>query len=117
LEKEGLLDREATLDIIQKRLPRGTLLVLVDTPVEEAVRRREEREVRLRAMRSAAIREKSTAEKKEEEGDLAQTRRLHRAIITELGKRGFSALILDGMRLPEENAMVVYKKIKELSLI
>ena len=112
----GLMSKEAMTDFIQKRIPAGTLLVFIDTPVEQAIRRMREREARLRATIGATMQEKSAADEEKEGEAFAQSRHIQKNILEELAKRNLTTLTLDGTRLPEENAMVVYKKIKELLL-
>ena len=112
----GLMGKEAMTDFIQKRIPAGTLLVFIDTPVEQAIRRMREREARLRATIGATMQEKSAADEEKEGEAFAQSRHIQKNILEELAKRNLTTLTLDGTRLPEENAMVVYKKIKELLL-
>src|SRR3989344_1036675 len=106
----GLMGKEAMTDFIQKRIPARTLLVFIDTPVEQAIRRMREREVRLRATIGTTMQEKSAAEEEKEGEAFAQSRHIQKNILEELAKRNLTTLTLDGTRLPEENAMVVYKK-------
>ena len=112
----GLVGKEAMTDFIQKRIPAGTLLVFIDTPVEQAIRRMREREARLRATIGTTMQEKSAADEEREGEAFAQSRHIQKSMLEELVKRNLATLILDGTRPPEENAMVVYKKIKELLL-
>jgi thymidylate kinase len=109
----GVLDKEAAVTFIRKKLPIATLFVFVDTPVEEAVRRMQEREARLRATKGIVGWKPSAAEKEEWHRTFAESRHVQEALLNALMRLGIRTVHIDGTKLPRENATVVCEHIRK----
>jgi len=99
LIQEGLIDKESMIDFIEKRLPRKTLLVSIDTPVLEAERRMSEREPNT-----------VLGDKKKE---LMEIQNTQKSVMYELSARGMPLVVLDGMKSVEDNALILHQIVKE----
>ncbi len=116
LISDSLKNKEEVLSFMLDKLPDKTILVLVDTPVEEAARRRHKREVFLRAVANKSMSEKNAEEKRREYEYLNQTKQDQIRIVKELEQRGISICRVDGLLQPKENASIVYGYIKNNQL-
>ncbi|MDP4020431.1 MAG: hypothetical protein Q8P58_00075 [Candidatus Adlerbacteria bacterium] len=104
----GLRSETEIVEFIHRRLPLDTLLVFLDTPPRETVKRKREREFLLTAQIGVKPKESAFSD---EESHMLGAYRIYKNILSELARRNISTTTLDGMKSPEENAAVVYAEI------
>ena len=110
LAKERILSETTVVNSIWQKLPRETLLVLLDTPVADSVRRMRVREAQLRG---ETVWKLSDPEERERTEAYAESRRVQKELVDALGKQGFVSITLDGTKPPAENAAIVRESIKK----
>lgn len=94
-----ILSNVAVAGLIYERLPRESLLVLVDTPVEESIARMKEREP---ARDVDGLRQSHV-----------QTQQAQQNIFTGLAAKGIVTVRIDGIKPLTENATIVCERIKK----
>ena len=109
----GVLDEMAAVKFIKKQLPRDTFLVFIDTRVNVAMERMQEREARLRATKGIAGWEPSVVEKQEQREAFAEGQRVQEVLFNALAKLGVYTVRIDGTQPPTENAAIVCESIKK----
>jgi hypothetical protein len=107
----GLLTVEAATNFIDGKLPSNSLLVFINTPVEESVRRMYEREVRLRATTGVKW-TPNVGEVQKRQEDFARGEHTQRILFDGLAKCGVSTLVLDGSMPPKENARILSERLQ-----
>lgn len=107
----GLLEEAAATDFIEGKLPPNSLLVFINTPVEESVRRMHERELKLRATKGIDW-TPSVDEVQEKQEDFARAEHAQRTLFERLAKRGVSTLVLNGSAPPKENARILLERLQ-----
>jgi len=99
-------------NFIKNQLPHETLLVFVDTSIEDAIIRRDQREIRLRSVVNRSMPSKSIPDREKEKEYLKKTKQAQIQIVDRLKEQGVSVLKVDGSVSPEKNASVIYEYIK-----
>ncbi|MBX2866356.1 AAA family ATPase [Candidatus Kaiserbacteria bacterium] len=102
---DGVFDVQKTFDFIVSRLPKETLVVYIDVPLDTALERRHEREPRLDSV--------SEVKKEKEMKFLTETQQVLQEACTELEKRNVQVVRIDGTKTPEENADILVNEITE----
>lgn len=109
----GVLDEKAAVKFIRKRLPSDTLLVFMNTPVDVAVNRMQEREAQILATKGVAGWKPSAVEEQERLEAFAEGQRVQEVLFEALAAKGVTAIKLDGTKPPREIATIVCERIKE----
>ena len=94
-----ILSEVAVTELIYERLPRASLLVLVDTSIEESIARMKQREP---ARAIDGLQEPQV-----------QTQQAQQTIFASLAEKGIATARIDGMKPLTENATMVCERIKK----
>jgi len=94
-----ILSNVAVTELIYERLPRESFLILVDTPIEVAITRMEERE--------------STRKVDGLHTSHTQVKQAQQTIFASLAKEGITTAKIDGTKPLAENATIVCERIKK----
>ncbi|MEX0935059.1 MAG: hypothetical protein WDZ70_01915 [Candidatus Paceibacterota bacterium] len=111
LVMDGVKGEKFISNYIQKRLPADTLLVFLDTSIEEAISRRLSREIKL--IRFAGKKISKLTKRGEKRDYLEHTKEAQEATLYELEQRGVLTIRLNGDRRPEDNVAALRNIIKK----
>ncbi len=95
----NILSKTAVIDLIYNRLPKESLLVFVDTPVEESIARMKKREP---GRRVGGLQESQS-----------RSQQTQQDILLALATKGISTIKIDGTKSLTENAIIVHERIKK----
>jgi len=99
LAMRHILGDDVVTDLIYERIPKESLLVFVDTPVEESIVRMKEREPTRKVDGLHALQ--------------AQTDQVQQAIFATLSEKGLATVRIDGTKPITENANILREHIKK----